>query len=226
MTDLFVSGSGTGVGKTFVTTILINEIRRAGKACTALKPVISGFDEDNPGESDTELILQALGRDVTRNSVAEISPWRFREPISPDMAAAHEGKSLYVKEIAHFCRANAEPDSIQIIEGVGGVMVPLTDKETVLDLMVEVGAPVLLVVGSYLGTLSHSLTALQAVQARGLTVAGIVISESLDNPVALSETRTTLARFSGDVPIIALPRLSLTDDDQGTPAIAARIGLL
>ena len=226
MTSLFVSGSGTGVGKTLVTAILINEIRRAGKECVALKPVISGFDEDNPDGSDTALILDALGRDVTRNSVEEISPWRFREPISPDMAAAHEGRSLYIKEIAHFCRANAEPDSIQIIEGVGGVMVPLTNQETVLDLMVEVGAPVLLIVGSYLGTLSHTLTALQAVQHRGLTVAGIVISESLDNPVALSETQATLLRFTEDIPVIALPRLASAGDDPGTPAIAAEIGLL
>jgi dethiobiotin synthetase len=226
VTDLFVSGSGTGVGKTLVTTILLNEIRKAGKECSALKPVISGFDEGNPGESDTSLILGALGRDVTRNSVEEISPWRFREPLSPDMAAAHEGRSLYIKEIAHFCRANAEPDSIRIIEGVGGVMVPLTDKETVLDLMVEVDAPVLLVVGSYLGTLSHTLTALQAVRGRGLMVAGIVISESLDNPVALSETRVTLSRFTGDIPVIALPRLASPGGDPGTPAIATEIGLL
>jgi dethiobiotin synthetase len=226
VTSLFVSGSGTGVGKTFVTAILINEIRRAGKECTALKPVISGFDEDNPGESDTALILGALGRDVTRNSVEEISPWRFREPLSPDMAAAHEGRSLYIKEIAHFCRANDEPDSVRIIEGVGGVMVPLTDTETVLDLMVEVAAPVLLVVGSYLGTLSHTLTALHMVQGRGLTVAGIVLSESLDNPVTLLETQTTLSRFSDGVPVIALPRLTSSGDIPGTSAIAAELGLL
>jgi dethiobiotin synthetase len=226
VTSLFVSGSGTGVGKTFVTAILINEIRRAGKECSALKPVISGFDEDNADESDTGVILGALGRDVTRNSVDEISPWRFREPLSPDMAAAYEGRSLYTKEIAHFCRTNTEPDSIRIIEGVGGVMVPLTNEETVLDLMVEVGVPVLLVVGSYLGTLSHTLTALQAVQDRGLTVAGIVISESLDNPVALSETQATLSRFAGEVPVIALPRLDSPGDDPGTPAIATEIGLL
>ena len=105
-------------------------------------------------------------------------------------------------------------------------MVPLTNEETVLDLMVEVGVPVLLVVGSYLGTLSHTLTALQAVQDRGLTVAGIVISESLDNPVALSETQATLSRFAGEVPVIALPRLDSPGDDPGTPAIATEIGLL
>ena len=226
MTNLFVSGSGTGVGKTFVTAILINEIRRAGKKCSALKPVISGFDENNPEESDTGLILKALGGDVTRNSLDEISPWRFREPLSPDMAAAHEARSLDIKEIAGFCRANSAPDSIRVIEGVGGVMVPLTDKETVLDLMVEVGAPVLLVVGSYLGTLSHTLTALHMVRGRGLTVAGIVVSESLENPVTLSETQATLLRFAGEVSVIALPRLASSGDDRATPAIATEIGLL
>ncbi len=219
MTSLFVSGSGTNVGKTFVTTILLNEIRQAGIACTAVKPVISGFDDDGPGESDTALILEALGRDVTRNSIDEISPWRFREPISPDMAAAHEGRALDIQEIARFCDANGALNSIRIIEGVGGVMVPLTEQATILDLMVEVAAPVLLVAGSYLGTLSHTLTALHAVQNRGLTVAGVVISESLESPVPLSETQATLSRFAGKVPVVTLPR-------DGSSEIAKEIGLI
>lgn len=219
MTSLFISGSGTGVGKTYVTTILLNEIRQAGMQCTAVKPVISGFEEENPAESDTALIIEALGRTVSQNSIVNVSPWRFREPISPDMAAAREERSLSVKEIATFCRDSSRPDSIHLIEGVGGVMVPLTDTQTVLDLMVEIGAPVLLVAGSYLGTLSHTFTALKTVEGRRLTVAGIVVSESLENPVSLSETVAAISRFVGDIPVIALPR-------DGSTAIAKEIGLI
>jgi len=225
VTTLFVSGAGTEVGKTFVTTMLINEIRKTRRRVIALKPIISGFEDDDPRESDTGLILQALGRDVTRDNIDEISPWRFRAPISPVMAAAREGRALDIHEIAEFCQTNSAPDSIQIIEGVGGVMVPLTNQATVLDLMVEVGAPLLLVAGSYLGTLSHALTALHAVQGRGLTVVGIVISESLDSPVALSETQATLSRFTCGVPVIPLPRLGSPVGGQHVPSIAKEIGL-
>ncbi|MBK19376.1 MAG: dethiobiotin synthase [Rhodospirillaceae bacterium] len=223
---LFVSGSGTGVGKTLVTTILLSEIRKAGKKCTAVKPIISGFDENDPAESDSALILGALGQTVSQNSLDSISPWRFREPISPDMAAEHEGRSLDIDEIAEFCKAKVVDDTLLLIEGVGGVMVPLSNDHTVLDLMTKISAPVLLVVGSYLGTLSHTLTALHMVQNRGLTVIGIVVSESLENPVPLSETVTTLSRFSANIPIVTLPRQADISDLENAPSIATHIGLL
>lgn len=226
MMALFVSGSGTGVGKTLVTTILLSEIRKAGKKCTAVKPIISGFDENDPAESDSALILGALGQTVSQNSLDSISPWRFREPISPDMAAEHEGRSLDIDEIAEFCKAKVVDDTLLLIEGVGGVMVPLSNDHTVLDLMTKISAPVLLVVGSYLGTLSHTLTALHMVQNRGLTVIGIVVSESLENPVPLSETVTTLSRFSANIPIVTLPRQADISDLENAPSIATHIGLL
>ena len=226
MTTLFVSASGTEVGKTFVTTMLINELRTMARRVIALKPIISGFAENDARESDTGLILQALGREVTPDNIDEVSPWRFRAPIAPMMAAAREGRVLDIHEVAAFCQMNIAPNSIKIIEGVGGVMVPLTNQLTVLDLMVEVGAPLLLVAGSYLGTLSHTLTALHTVLGRGLKVVGIVISESPDSQVPLLETQSTLSHFSCGVPVIALPRLSAQVNDQYIPSIAKQIGLL
>lgn len=225
MTNLFVSGAGTEVGKTFVTTMLINEIRKNDRPVMALKPVISGFVDDDVGESDTGQILEALGLEITPDNIEKVSPWRFRAPIAPMMAATREGRELDIDEIAAFCQKNTAPNCIKIIEGVGGVMVPLTNEATVLDLMVEVGAPLLLVVGSYLGTLSHTLTALHTVQDHGLKVLGIVISESLDCDVPLPETRATLSHFSRGVPVITLPRLSTEVEDQKIPSIAKQIGL-
>jgi len=226
VTILFVSAAGTEVGKTFVTTMLINEIRMKGRRVIALKPIISGFSDDDARESDTGLILEALGREVTPDNIDEVSPWRFGAPIAPMMAAAREGQELNIDQIAAFCKMDTAPNSIKIIEGVGGVMVPLTNQATVLDLMVEVGAPLLLVAGSYLGTLSHTLTALHTVQDRGLKVLGIVISESLDSPVSLLETQASLSHFACGVPVIALPRLSAQVSDQHIPSIAEKIGLL
>jgi dethiobiotin synthetase len=90
---------------------------------------------------------------------------------------------------------------------VGGIMVPLDDRHTVLDWMAALRLPLLLVAGSYLGTLSHTLSAFDVLQRRELTIAAIVISESVESPVPLDETVATIARFVPPVPVLGLPRL-------------------
>ena len=93
-----------------------------------------------------------------------------------------------------------------LIEGIGGVMVPLDAKHTVVDWIAALDAPALLVVGSYLGTLSHSLTAAAVLRERAVTIAGVVVSESEEQPVPATETAETLARFVAPVPLRVLPR--------------------
>ena len=95
---------------------------------------------------------------------------------------------------------------LNLIEGLGGVMAPIGEKHTILDLIDATGARALLVVGSYLGTLSHSLTAITALATRGIELAAIVICQSETEPVATAETATTLSRFSGPAPILTMPR--------------------
>ena len=85
-------------------------------------------------------------------------------------------------------------------------MVPLTDRQTVLDWILALRAPALVVAGSYLGTISHTLTTIEAMRARGADVAAVVVSESADNPVPLAETVQTLRRFLGSTPVVTLPR--------------------
>ena len=221
MNGFFITGSGTEVGKTYVTCRLVRELRRSGRSARALKPVITGFDPGKAAESDTGLLLAAMEEALDTASIGAISPWRFAEPISPDMAADHDCRRLDAMEIATFCRyaAPGGEDGVLLVEGIGGVMVPLNDKETVLDWMVALGWPVLLVVGSYLGTLSHTLTAVETIRARDLTLAGIVISESEENPVPLAETAQTLRRFAGEVPVVALPRPASPEDSAALVAM-------
>jgi dethiobiotin synthetase len=226
---LFVSGSGTGVGKTLVTCILVRQLRAAGREARALKPVISGFDPSDVADSDTGRLLAVMDEPLDKAAIGSISPWRFSEPLSPDMAAAREGRRLDVGEIAGFCRyaGPAEGDSVVIIEGVGGVMAPLSDEETVIDWMTALNWPVVLVAGSYLGTLSHTLTAVEAVRYRGLKLSGVVISESADNPVPLVETIETIARFVTETPVIGLPRYDTARENVGNlPNIAEALGLI
>jgi dethiobiotin synthetase len=224
---VFVSSSGTGIGKTLVTAALAWQLRRAGKSVRVLKPVISGYTPETHRDSDTAVLLQSVESRASVATIDAMSPWRFAAPLSPDMAAAREKRSLDLDAITGFCRAAAGGDEdILLIEGVGGVMVPLTGEHTVLDWMAELGAPTLLVVGSYLGTISHTLTAADAVRRRGIEIAGIVISESEESPVPVAETRDTIARFIADAPIRTLPRLPGADPWRIAPALAPALGLL
>jgi dethiobiotin synthetase len=206
MTAVFVTASGTGVGKTFVVCKLVEELAAAGRPVRALKPVASGFDAASPAGSDSALLLRAQGLELTPQHLDAVSPWRFAAALSPDMAAAREGRSIPFEALVAHCRAASEQDGVTLIEGVGGVMVPLDGEHTVLDWIAALGAPALLVVGSYLGTLSHSLTAAAALHHRGVPLLGIVVSESEVEPVPAEETAATLARFLVGTRIRVLPR--------------------
>jgi dethiobiotin synthetase len=209
MTTIFVTSSGTDIGKTFVTLQLIAELRSAGMRVRALKPIASGFDAAAADQSDSGLLLRALGLDVTRANLDAMSPWRFAAPLSPDMAAAREQRAISWPALVRACRAPTDAE-ITLIEGIGGVMVPLDAEHTVLDWIAALEGPALLVVGSYLGTLSHSLTAAAALRSRGVPLVGVVVSESLQQPAPLEETAAVLARFLDPIPVQVLPRGAFT----------------
>jgi dethiobiotin synthetase len=207
-TALFITATGTDVGKTFVAAGLAKQFRRKGRAVAAIKPVVSGFDEAAAAASDPGILLAALGRPVTPREIAAIAPWRFRAPLSPDLAAQREGRTLDIAAVVQFCRdAACASDGVLLIEGVGGIMVPLDERRTVLDWMTALRLPVLLVAGSYLGTISHTLSAVDVLTSRDLRIAALVVSESLESSVALADTATAIARFVEPIPVLALPRL-------------------
>jgi dethiobiotin synthetase len=207
MSAVFVTGTGTEVGKTFVTAALIHALRRRGRRVDALKPVASGFDPAQLGASDTGVLLAALRGSVAEETIAHMSPWRFAAPLSPDMAARREGRQIaFDALLAYTRRAIDETPDLLLIEGIGGLMVPLDERHTVLDWMSGIDARVLLVGGSYLGGISHALTALEILRSRRLDTAAMIVSET-PRGVDLEETVATIARFAGAVPVIGLPRL-------------------
>lgn len=208
MAAYFVTSTGTDVGKTFVTSGLIRYLRGSNQAVAALKPVVSGYDSSVVETSDPAVLLSALSQPVSADAIAGVAPWRFRAPLSPDLAAARENRSIPFDDLIAFSRdAIARNNGILFIEGVGGIMVPLDGQRTVLDWMAELDIPLLLVVGGYLGTISHTLTALDVLRQRKLRLAAIVVSESERNPVELDDTVASIARFSEGVDVIGLPRL-------------------
>ena len=178
MAAYFVTSTGTDIGKTFVTAGLIRYLRGAGTSRShALKPVVSGYNSSVVETSDPAVLLAALGRPVAADEVERIAPWRFRAPLSPDLAAAREGRSIDFDELIAFSRAAIEAtNGILFIEGVGGIMVPLDAEPHGARLDGGAQIPLLLVVGGYLGTISHTLTALDVLAQRKLTIAAIVVS--------------------------------------------------
>lgn len=207
MSAYFVTSTGTDIGKTFVTAGLIRAFRDAGRKVSALKPIVSGFNIATSALSDPGVLLGALDEPITVEALARLSPWQFAAPLSPDMAAAREGKSVPFDEIVALCRdAIATETGTLFIEGVGGVMVSLDDRRTVLDWMAALRLPLIVVAGGYLGTISHTLTALDVLARAKLDVAALVINDSGDGAVPLDETAATLGRFTS-VPITILPRV-------------------
>jgi dethiobiotin synthetase len=224
MTAIFVSATGTDVGKTFVTTGLIRHLLGRGRAVDAIKPIVSGFDPAALPTSDPGALLAALGRPVTIAEAERISPWRFAAPLSPDIAAAREGRAIDFAAVTAFCRtAMAARRGHLFIEGIGGIMVPLDASHTVLDLMTQLRLPLILVAGTYVGTISHTLTALHVLARRNLDVAAVVVSESQGSAASLEDTVATIARFSGSIDVVGIPRLADAAADHPAFAAIARL---
>jgi len=209
----FITSTGTGIGKTFITAALIRQARGLGKSVAAYKPIISGYDPIHPSESDTGVLLQSLGETITQATIDRMSPWRFSTALAPSMAAQTEKVDLdFESVVAHGRRAIEEKDEIVFIEGVGGVMVPVDARHTVLDWIEKLGIQAILVTGSYLGTLSHTLTALSVLEQRKVPIFAIIVNESDDSPVPLSATLGELSRWTR-LPLVPVKRRPPGDED-------------
>lgn len=224
MNALFVAGTGTEIGKTHVSELLIAALREKGRRVWALKPVASGvpaIDDPAFAHTDPARLLRALSTPLNAESLAACSPWRFVAALSPDMAARAEGRALALTEVLAFVRAaqGSRRGECILLEGVGGLMSPICEDALNLDLACALGWPIALVSGSYLGAISHTLTALEALQGRGGTLWGVLVNESDGSPVALAETAACLRRFAPGAPIASLRR----GEQRLPPALAEQI---
>lgn len=217
----FITGTGTDIGKTWLACALLRHWRASGRQPAAFKPVLSGFDPLQPGASDAGALLAALGRQASLTELDAIAPWRFAAPLSPDLAAAREGRCIDFDELVAFSRrvvnANAGPT---LVEGVGGVMVPLDGRHTVRDWIAASGLSCVLVAGSYLGSLSHALTALEALARVGAGVTAIAVNETPGSTVTLEATLESLARHVAGTPLVSIAR------DSSRAGVARLAGML
>lgn len=212
MRPFFITSTGTDIGKTLVTTSLCYQLRQLGRTVTALKPVVSGFSPEDM-QSDAALILQSCGLKPSLALMQSISPWRYEAALAPNLAAEKEGKAVDIDKIITFCREHAELNSdFLLVEGAGGVMAPISHSATVLDWIEALNWPSILVCGSYLGALSHTLTACEALKKRALPLRAVIVTESEGSTVSLADTVATLEKFlPRKIPIVKIARLRARD---------------
>lgn len=170
----FVTGTDTGVGKTYVSCLLLEAFKQQGLKTIALKPIAAGCETvDGQLRNDDALQLQQHMTETL--AYEEINPFALEAAIAPHIAAANEGRRLLVSRIAGMVRGAAmQPADVTLVEGAGGWYVPLNDKETLADLVRELQLPVILVVGMRLGCLNHAILTARAIYRDGLRVAGWV----------------------------------------------------
>jgi dethiobiotin synthetase len=190
LTGLFVTGTDTGVGKTFVTSALARYLVAEGRRVAAIKPAESGCRPAPGGlwAEDAETIAAAAGDWQGPN---ERCLYRFEAPLAPGVAAELEGRPLVLEEAAAFVRRVGARAELALVEGAGGWLVPLGGGQTIADLAVALSLPVLVVARGTLGTINHSLLTVQSIRSRGLVVAGVVLSvvSPTDLPAAHANRR-------------------------------------
>jgi dethiobiotin synthetase len=199
----FITGTGTNIGKTYITCKLIRNLIGRGGSVAAIKPIISGVDASNINISDTVEILQALGLPPTQKNIEKISPWRLKFPLSPDIAAQKEGKIIDFAEVIKFCESVKSANEYLFIEGAGGVMTPITPGKAIADLISALKIPVILVGGTYLGAISHTLTTIKTLESYGIKIEYLIVNQSEDCACA-KDIIKSLQRFT-NLPIVFVP---------------------
>jgi dethiobiotin synthetase len=205
MRGLFVTGTGTGVGKTIVSAALLAAMRAAGEPVMAHKPVVTGLAEPSGRwPPDHELLALAAGM-----TPEEVAPLRFDPPVSPHLAAALAGQSIDTAAVIAGARTGSR--HTLVVEGVGGLLVPLTDGFCVRDLAVELGLALLIAAPPGLGTINHTLLTIEVARAAGLSVAAVVLTPWPDAPGEIERSNhETIARL-GDVEVALLEEATSPD---------------
>ena len=196
---LFITGTDTGVGKTVTAAALMHRYRAAAPL-RYWKPIQTGIEEDD----DTAVV-----RDLGGCAEQEIFDQgvRLPRPVSPHLAARLHGSAIDLDSMIQLV-AGEPPQSRWIVEGAGGVLVPLNSNEKMIDLMARLGLPAVVVARSSLGTINHTLLTLEALRSRELVVAGVVMAGEV-NP----ENRAAIEEF-GNVPVLAeMPRFGVLTSD-------------
>jgi dethiobiotin synthetase len=203
---VFVTGTGTEVGKTVVAAAIARTLVTSGRSVAVFKPAVTGLED--PGEPDHALLRRAAGSEQTDEQIA---PYRYQPPASPHLAAEIAGEEIEPGKLAAAAREAARGVDALVCEGVGGLLVPLTPRYMIRDLAVELGLPLVVAASPGLGTINHTLLTLESARGAELDVAAIVLTPWPTSPSRVEQSnRETIASLAG-VRVETLPPLDLRD---------------
>jgi len=225
---IFVTGTDTGVGKTVAAGAIAHQLRQAGIKVGVFKPVATGCELRREGlvSPDAEFLAHCSD---TASPLERINPVRFREPLAPLVAAERANTDIAWEELQLAYRNIVDQHDLVVVEGIGGVMVPIQKDYLVLDLMVDLALPVVIVARSGLGTINHTLLTLEACRKHDLKVSGIVINQyRADGADTAEETNPRVIAEVGRISVISIiPADTETDIQSGRlgSQVIAAVGL-
>jgi len=202
---IFVTGTDTGVGKTFVSSLLIRELVAKGEDVMPYKPLCCG------DRLDVQNLIKATGNDSL--DADEVNPVWFKSPTAPFTAALIEAREVDMQSLIDRGRQLAKANDHLIVEGAGGWEVPVTSEATTADLAEALGLPVVVVVDNKLGALNHTILTIKAIQSRGLTCLGLVLNHVQEERDAASISNHMVLDEFLDVPVLAELMHDTTDLD-------------
>lgn len=196
---IFVTGTDTGVGKTVVTVALLRALAAAGIPAVGMKPVAAGTV---PGDAINADVAQLVAAGTVAATLADVNPYSFTSPIAPHLAARTAGVAIDLDRIDEAYARLAGLASAIVVEGAGGVLVPLGEATDMLDLPLRLGLDALLVVGIRLGCLNHALLSAQALKVRGVRLAGWVANR-VDPSMREGDANVATLRERLPAPLVA-----------------------
>jgi dethiobiotin synthetase len=215
MRGLFVTGTDTGVGKSIVAAAIVAALAHRGVRVAAYKPVLTGTDEAPEGwPADHELLASVAG-----SLPEEVAPLRFGPAVSPHLAAQLAGRAIDPRELIRSAQAAGADADLLVVEGVGGLLVPLTTDFAVRDLAAALGLPVVIAARPGLGTINHTLLTIEAARAAALDVRAVVFTPWPATPSAMEQSNADTIAALGQVPVAGLPAVEAPE-----PEALARAG--
>ena len=204
VSGVFVTGTGTEVGKTVVAAVIARTLAATGKRVAVFKPAVTGLEEG--GESDHALLRRAS---ESGQSDEEIAPYRYGPPASPHLAAAQAGETIESEQLLEAARAAARNADALVCEGVGGLLVPLAPSYLVRDLAADLGYPLVIAASPGLGTINHTLLTIESAQSAGLEVAAVVLTPWPQGATEIELSNLETIAALGQVEVQTLPMLDL-----------------
>lgn len=209
MNGFFITGTDTGIGKTALSALLLAELRQRGVNAAPMKPVQTGCggrrteDRGRRSAPDLDYSLSVSQMKVSAEDYINMAPYCFEPACSPHLAAELAGTEIEINRIVSAAQELAAEYDTLIVEGAGGVLVPLNRRELMLDLMVKLNLPVIIAARPGLGTINHTLLSLRVLKSEGLNVAGIVfVASEPSEPGLIEEDNAVTIEQFGRVPVL------------------------